>query len=150
MLVLASCTAVAPTEPPPKLAPGEVVGTGLVIGLSRTGASGIANRKAIADFVTRNELHATPADLADGSASLVTLTSKVAAMASVGQKVNVTAVIQDDGSSLRGGCLMRATLKGADGRTYVVAQGALIVGTVGPAPRAKALHGGMVIRGRSH
>ena len=48
-----------------------------------------------------------------------------------GQKIDVTASSVGNAKSLRGGTLLMAPLKGADGQVYAIAQGNLIVGGLG-------------------
>ncbi|MCL4160158.1 UNVERIFIED_CONTAM: hypothetical protein GTU68_052434, partial [Idotea baltica] len=53
------------------------------------------------------------------------------AFAKAGQTIDITVSSLGNASSLRGGALLMTPLKGADGNTYAVAQGNLIVGGFG-------------------
>src|SRR5690606_29253866 len=58
----------------------------------------------------------------------VALHAQLPAFAKNGQKLDVTVSSLGNAKSLRGGTLLLAPLKGADGKVYAVAQGNLIVG----------------------
>jgi flagellar P-ring protein precursor FlgI len=105
--------------------PHLLTGQGLVTGLSG-GSSDRATRQAILNFVRQNGLNVQIADLVGGTTALVSLTCTLPPFAKAGQALDVKISAIGDSTSLRGGELMRAELRGVDGQTYVVAQGALI------------------------
>lgn len=137
--------------------PHLLTGVGLVTGLANTGSSDRGTRQAILNFIKQHELNLTIADVVGGTTALVALTCSVPPFAKEGQELDVKVEVLSDTTSLRGGELLRAELKGVDGLTYVVAQGSLIVAgfsaqgqnaSVQKNPNATAwLHnGGLVVR----
>ena len=107
--------------------PHQLIGIGLVTGLSNTGSSDRGTRQAIINFVRQHGLNLGIADVVGGTTALVSLTCTLPPFAKVGQPLDVKVEVLSDAVSLRGGELLRAELHGVDGQTYVVAQGALIV-----------------------
>jgi len=107
--------------------PHQLIGIGLVTGLPNTGSSDRGTRQAILNLVRQLGLNLTPADVVGGTTALVSLTCSLPPFAKVGQPLDVKVEVLSDATSLRGGELLRAELRGVDGQTYVVAQGALIV-----------------------
>jgi flagellar P-ring protein precursor FlgI len=61
----------------------------------------------------------------------VSLQAELPAFAKPGQTIDVTVSSIANSKSLRGGTLLMAPLKGADGRVYAIAQGNLVVGGLG-------------------
>ncbi len=107
--------------------PHQLVGIGIVTGLANTGSSDRGTRQAILNIVRQLDLNLTIADVVGGTTALVTLTCSLPPFAKEGQALDVKVEVLSDCTSLRGGELLRAELKGVDGQTYVVAQGALTV-----------------------
>ena len=107
--------------------PHQLVGIGIVTGLANTGSSDRGTRQAILNVVRQLGLNLTIADVVGGTTSLVTLTCTLPPFSKQGQAIDVKCEVMTDSTSLRGGELLRAELKGVDGQTYVVAQGALVV-----------------------
>ena len=107
--------------------PHQLLGIGLVTGLPNTGSSDRGTRQAILNVVRQLGLNLTPADVVGGTTALVSLTCSLPPFAKVGQPLDVKVEVLSDATSLRGGELLRAELRGVDGQTYVVAQGALVV-----------------------
>jgi flagellar P-ring protein precursor FlgI len=140
--------------------PHFLTGIGLVTGLANTGASDRGTRQAILNFIKQHDINLTIADVVGGSTALVSLTCSLPPFAKPGQLLDVKVQVLSDTISLRGGELVRAELRGVDGMTHVVAQGALLVAgfsavgqnaSVQKNPNATAwLHnGGVVIRERA-
>jgi flagellar P-ring protein precursor FlgI len=107
--------------------PHHLIGVGLVTGLAGTGSSDRGTRLAIQNLVRQLGLNLTQADVTGGSTALVSLTCALPPFARAGQLLDVKVEVLGDATSLRGGELIRAEMKGVDGQTYIVAQGALIV-----------------------
>ncbi|MEO6594064.1 MAG: flagellar basal body P-ring protein FlgI [Planctomycetota bacterium] len=137
--------------------PHQLIGIGLVTGLADTGSSDRGTRQAILNVVRQLGLNLSIADVVGGTTALVSLTCSLPPFAKQGAALDVKIEVLSDAKSLRGGELLRAELKGVDGQTYVVAQGALIVAgfsasgqtaSVSKNPSASAwLHnGGLVVR----
>jgi len=107
-----------------------LVGFGLVTGLAGTGdsVSSKATRQAIANMLGRFD-SVVPADqISTRNAALVMVTGTLPPFAVPGNSLDVTVTSLGDARSLTGGALLLTPLKGPDGRTYALAQGALSVG----------------------
>ncbi|MBL8753787.1 MAG: flagellar basal body P-ring protein FlgI [Planctomycetes bacterium] len=137
--------------------PHQLIGIGVVVGLAGTGSSDRGTRQAVLNVVRQLGLNLTMADVVGGNTALVSLTCSLPPFAKQGQPLDVKVEVLSDSVSLRGGELLRAELKGVDGQTYVVAQGALIVAgftaqganaqvTKNPSATAWLPNGGLVIR----
>lgn len=138
--------------------PHYLFGIGIVTGLNNgSGSSDRGTRQAILNVVRQLGLNLTIADVTGGTTALVSLTCSLPPFARAGQQLDVKAQVLGDALSLRGGELLRAELKGVDGQTYVVAQGALIVSGVSaagqnasvqknPSATAWLTNGGLVVR----
>jgi flagellar P-ring protein precursor FlgI len=107
--------------------PHQLVGIGVVTGLAKTGSSDRGTRQAILNVIRQLGLNLTIADVVGGSTALVSISCSLPPFAKQGQLMDVKVQAISDCSSLRGGELLRAELKGVDGQTYIVAQGGLIV-----------------------
>ena len=111
----------------------QISGLGLVVGLQGTGDSQqmrITNR-AIENMIQRlnnmppNELQNS---LQTRNVALCTVTAQLPAFLKPGQPVDVTVASIGDAKSITNGVLLQTPLKASDGRTYVVAQGAISTG----------------------
>jgi len=137
--------------------PHLLVGVGIVTGLATTGSSDRGTRQALVNVVRQLGLNLNITDVVGGSTSLVTVTCTLPPFAKQGQTLDAKCEVMTDSLSLRGGELLRCELKGVDGQTYVVAQGALIVSgfaastanasaTKNPSGSAWLHNGGLVVR----
>jgi flagellar P-ring protein FlgI len=107
-----------------------LVGYGVVTGLSGSGDSSRskATRVTLSNLLNRFDLSIASDDVASRNAAIVMVTASLPAYARPGDHVDVSVSSVGDARSLEGGALLMAPLKGADGRVYVLAQGALTVG----------------------
>lgn len=107
-----------------------LVGYGVVTGLSGSGdsARSKATRVTLANLLSRFDLAIASDDVASRNVAVVMVTASLPAYARPGDQVDVNVSSVGDARSLEGGTLLMAPLKGADGRVYVLAQGALTVG----------------------
>ncbi len=137
--------------------PHQLVGIGVVTGLAKTGSSDRGTRQAILNVIRQLGLNLTISDVVGGSTALVSISCSLPPFAKQGQILDVKVEAISDCSSLRGGELLRAELKGVDGQTYVVAQGGLVVAGFSADGNASSLknnpsltgwvtNGGVVIR----
>lgn len=110
----------------------QLIGYGLVVGLDGSGDK--------APFTTqtfRNMMAEFGITIPDGvdpklkNVAAVSITAEMPAFAKPGQRVDITVSSLGNAKSLRGGSLLFAPLKGADGQVYAVAQGNLVVGGFG-------------------
>lgn len=107
-----------------------LVGYGIVTGLSGTGDSARSKvtRTTLANVLNRFDLGVTSDDIASRNVAVVMITASLPAYARPGDLVDVSVSSLGDARSLEGGTLLMAPLKGADGRVYVLAQGAVTIG----------------------
>lgn len=115
----------------------QLIGYGLVVGLDNSG-----DQTTQTPFTTQamlNMLGQLGANIPLASASTIQLknvaavvvTANLPPFAKMGQAVDVTVSSVGNAKSLRGGTLLMTPLKGADGQTYAVAQGNILVGGAG-------------------
>ena len=69
--------------------------------------------------------------LSGKNAAAVMVTAELPAFTKPGQAIDITVSTLGTAKSLRGGTLLMTPLKGADGETYAIAQGNLVVGGLG-------------------
>jgi len=112
-----------------------LVGYGLVVGLDGTG-----DQTSQTPFTTqsfKSMLMKYGIMLPEGASpqlknvAAVSLHADLPPFSKPGQKIDITVSSLGNSKSLRGGSLLMAPLKGADGKVYAVAQGNLIVGGFG-------------------
>ncbi|WP_317889708.1 flagellar basal body P-ring protein FlgI [Spongiibacter pelagi] len=113
----------------------QLVGYGLVVGLSGTG-----DQTSQAPFTIqsiRNMLTGFGVRVPDNvnpqlkNVAAVTVHASLPPFAKPGQTIDVTVSSIGNAASLRGGSLLMAPLMGADGQVYAIAQGSLLVGGLG-------------------
>lgn len=113
----------------------QLVGYGLVVGLSGTG-----DQTSQAPFTIqsiRNMLTGFGVKVPDNvnpqlkNVAAVTVHASLPPFAKPGQTIDVTVSSIGNAASLRGGSLLMAPLMGADGQVYAIAQGSLLVGGLG-------------------
>lgn len=112
----------------------QLIGYGLVVGLEGSG-----DQTSQAPFTTQsieNMLQqfgvTVPANVRPQlrNAAAVVVTASLPAFAKPGQAIDVTVASIGNAKSLRGGELLMTPLRGADGNTYAIAQGSVLVGGV--------------------
>jgi flagellar P-ring protein precursor FlgI len=110
----------------------QLVGYGLVVGLSGTGDNTPFTSQTFRNLM--NKFGITIPNGVDPKAknvAAVSIHAELPPFAKPGQKIDITASSLGDAKSLRGGSLLMAPLKGADGQIYAMAQGSLVVGGFG-------------------
>ena len=113
--------------------PNQLVGYGLVVGLPGTGdGSSALTLQSMRSLITQFGVTPNSAlDLNGKNTAAVIVTAELPAFAKPGQRVDVTVSTVGQSKSLRGGTLLMTPLLGADGQTYAVAQGNMVVGGLG-------------------
>ena len=114
-----------------------LVGYGLVVGLDGTGDRAAQSQFTIQSLKSLlDELGVTvPANINPQTKNVaaVAIHAELPPFARPGQAIDVTVSSISNAISLRGGALLMAPLKGADGQVYAIAQGNLVVGGFGAA-----------------
>lgn len=107
-----------------------LVGYGLVTGLAGTGdsARNQATRQSLANMLSRFDITIGADEVQSRNVAAVMVTASLPAFARAGDTIDVSVTSVGDARSLVGGTLVLAPLKGADGRIYALAQGAVSVG----------------------
>lgn len=101
----------------------QVYGYGLVVGLSGTGDSKVDLTKSSLSNVLKN-MGLDQSDIVSSkNVAAVLVTANLPEIVSVGDRIDVSVSSIGDAKSIEGGILIQSALKGADGVTYVVAQG---------------------------
>jgi len=108
----------------------QLIGYGLVVGLNGTGdrQQTVFSTQSLSNLLTKMGVNVAPDQLRVRNVAAVMATSTLPAFATPGMRLDVTVSSIGDAASLRGGTLLLTALKGADGRTYAVAQGPLSIG----------------------
>jgi flagellar P-ring protein precursor FlgI len=110
----------------------QLVGYGVVVGLAGTGdgSSGLT-LQSLQSMVSQFGLVTEASNLTAKNAAAVIVTAELPAFMKPGQRLDITVSTIGGARSLRGGTLMMTPLLGADGETYAIAQGNLVVGGLG-------------------
>ncbi|RDE23021.1 flagellar basal body P-ring protein FlgI [Motiliproteus coralliicola] len=112
--------------------PNQLVGYGLVVGLSGTGDKVSFTSQTFKNMLAQFGLTLPPGTNPQSkNIAAVSIHAELPPFAKPGQLLDVTVSSIGDASSLRGGSLLMAPLKGADGQVYAMAQGNLVVGGLG-------------------
>jgi flagellar P-ring protein precursor FlgI len=108
----------------------QLVGYGLVVGLNGTGDKSATTFtvQGLTNMLTRMGVRVTPDQVKVKNVAAVMVTATLPPFARMGQRLDVTLSSLGDATSLGGGTLIMTPLKGMDGNTYVMAQGAVSVG----------------------
>jgi flagellar P-ring protein precursor FlgI len=108
----------------------QLVGYGLVVGLSGTGDSSQSpfTLQSIVSMLQRFGVTVDPGRVKTKNAAAVMVTAEIPAFYKNGSKLDVTVSSISDASSLQGGTLLQTPLLGGDDEIYAVAQGAVSIG----------------------
>ena len=115
----------------------QLAGYGLVVGLNGTGDQTTQTPftvQSIINMLTQFGVTIPPGtNLQLKNVAAVTVHAELPPFAKPGQAIDVTVASIGNAKSLRGGSLLMAPLRGADGNVYAIAQGNLVVGGFGAA-----------------
>jgi len=111
----------------------QLTGYGVVVGLAGTGDDNLEYLTQAMKGVSGRMGLQLPPGVSPGlkNAAAVMVTADLPAFAKPGQRIDVTVSTIGKAKSLRGGALILAPLRGADGQIYAMAQGNLAVGGLG-------------------
>ena len=113
----------------------QLIGYGIVVGLDGSGDQTTQTPFTVQSIISM--LSQLGVNLPPGTSlqlknvAAVMITATLPAFARPGQSIDVTVSSMGNAKSLRGGTLLLAPLKGADGQVYAIAQGNVLVGGVG-------------------
>ena len=110
----------------------QLMGYGIVVGLDGTGDSSLGvTLQSMQSTISQFGMNIDTSSLSGKNAAAVMITADLDPFVKIGQKIGVTVSSMGKAKSLRGGTLLMTPLKGADGKTYAIAQGNLAVGGFG-------------------
>lgn len=113
----------------------QLVGYGLVVGLDGTGDKATSSpytSQSMLNMLNQMGVQMQMNQKIDSkNAAAVIVTASLPAFAKPGQPLDITVSAIGDAKSLRGGTLLMTPLKGADGNTYAIAQGNVLIGGAG-------------------
>ena len=110
----------------------QLVGYGLVVGLAGTGDGNAAlTQQSLQSMISQFGVVTSAANMNGKNAAAVIITAELPPFTKPGQKLDIVVSTVGQAKSLRGGTLLMTPLLGADGETYAVAQGNLMVGGLG-------------------
>ena len=107
-----------------------LIGYGIVTGLAGTGdsPSSRTTRQALSNVFSQFNLTVPPDQMQSRNVAVVMVTASLTPFAREGDTLDIAVTSAGDARSLVGGSLLLTPLKGANGRVYALAQGALSVG----------------------
>jgi len=112
-----------------------LIGYGLVVGLDGSGDQTTQTPftvQSVLNMLTQLGVNLPPGtNLQLKNVAAVVVTGTLPPFAKPGQTIDVTVSSMGNAKSLRGGTLLMAPLKGADGQVYAISQGNVLVGGVG-------------------
>jgi flagellar P-ring protein precursor FlgI len=110
-----------------------LIGYGLVVGLNKTGdrRQTIFSTQTLANMLERLGLSVNAGAIKVENIAAVLVTAELPSYARPGARLDITASSVGDARSLQGGTLLATPLRGPNGQTYALAQGALSIGGFG-------------------
>jgi flagellar P-ring protein precursor FlgI len=108
----------------------QLVGYGLVVGLSRTGDTQqtFFTVQTLANTLLRMGVQISPGVVVVKNVAAVFVTASLPAFSRPGMKLDVTVSSVGDAKSIEGGVLLLTALRAASGEVYAEAQGPLVIG----------------------
>lgn len=108
----------------------QLIGYGLVIGLAKTGDgnSSKITRTTLANMLENMGVTVDSKSMRTGNTAAVMVTTELPPFSRQGNRLDVLVSSVGDAKSLQGGTLLLTPLRGADGKVYSVAQGAVSIG----------------------
>lgn len=129
----------------------QIVGYGLVIGLKGSGdtlRNAPFTEQSLQSMLDNMGINIRGTQLRTRNVAAVMVTADLPPFAAGGSRIDVAISSMGDASSLLGGTLVLTQLRGADGETYAVAQGAIAVGGYNVEGAAQTVSAGVATAGR--
>lgn len=123
-------------------------GYGLVIGLNGTGDDSEVSKRALVSVLRKNNMAFDAGDIDAKNIASVIVTGELGPFDRAGSKIDVTVACIGDASSLQGGKLLMTPLVGADGNTYAIAQGSVVLGGFGASGQNASVSKGHLTAGQ--
>jgi flagellar P-ring protein FlgI len=108
----------------------QLIGYGLVVGLSRTGDTiqTVFSAQSLGNLLQQMGVSISPTQIAVKNTAAVMVTATLPPYGQPGMHIDVNAGAIGDAANLQGGLLLMTSLKGVDGQVYAVAQGSVVTG----------------------
>jgi flagellar P-ring protein precursor FlgI len=107
----------------------ELIGYGVVVGLSGTGDQDLdQTKRTIANILMNFQMSIPYTDIKSKNVAAVMVTARVPAFHQKGDRVDVQVSSMGDAKSLEGGVLLMTPMLDANGKLYALAQGSLSIG----------------------
>ncbi len=112
----------------------QLIGYGLVVGLAGTGdrRQTVFSAQSLTNMLERMGVSVPAAAIRVNNTAAVMVTATLPPFAQPGSRIDVTAAAIGDAANLQGGLLILTPLRGADGRVFAAAQGAVVTGGFAP------------------
>jgi flagellar P-ring protein precursor FlgI len=108
----------------------QLVGYGLVVGLSGTGdkTQTVFSPQSLTNLLARMGVQVSPTAILVKNTAAVLVTGNLPPFAQPGTRIDISVAAIGDSTNLRGGVLILTALKGPDGQVYAAGQGSVITG----------------------
>ena len=106
----------------------QLIGYGLIAGLDGSGDKGKTAVQSISSMLKRMGVTVNANDIKTKSIAAVVITATLPPFAKPGMKIDALVSTIGDATSIQGGTLLLAPLKGPDGKVYGLAQGPVSIG----------------------
>ena len=117
-----------------------LIGYGLAVGIASRGDNKGPMVQATVNMLQRMGVIIRPNDIKSKNTAAVMVTASLPPFPKPGARIDVTVSALGDAKTLQGGTLLMTPLRGADGKTYAIAQGSVSIGGfVGGAGGTKAI-----------
>src|SRR5271166_6466223 len=108
----------------------QLVGYGLVVGLSGTGdkLQTVFSAQSLTNLLARMGVAVSPTAILVKNTAAVLVTANLPPFAQPGTRIDISVAAIGDATNLRGGVLVLTPLKASDGQVYAAGQGSVVTG----------------------